>query len=429
MKLIHIADLHLGKSIYDISLLEDQKDWINKFLSDMDNDKPEAVLIAGDVYDRSNPNPEAMKLLDFFLTELADRKIKVMMIAGNHDNGSRLEYMSSLLKKSGIHVAGITEKEIKKVSLNDEYGEIDFWLLPYTTPASVERAFDKENREFKSYEEAYKYLLENQEIDKSKRNVLIAHQNITKDGLEAERSGSETMVGGSGQIDYRVLDDFDYAALGHIHAPGYVGREEVRYCGTPLCYHFDELDRVKKDENGIPLKGYLKVEIKEKGNISIESKYIKPLHIMKKVEGNYEELFKEETERKGSSEYVDVLIHDKRATAEVQAAFENLYRNKGSKKIHLGSDYRENNGISANTNLKKMSGDESMDELFKAFYAEGNNGAEPEDKDMEVLNKVSETVEEIEREGLNIRDLKKIDDKSIEKIKKIEDLVMKQEEE
>ena len=245
MKFLHLADLHLGKSIYGVSLIDngDQIFWARRFLEKAAALKPDAVVIAGDVYDRSAPSGDAVMLLNYILTELEQMDIPVMLIAGNHDSGQRLSFAGSILAKRRIYIAGSVDAEITHVTVSDKdgSGEVTFWLVPYLFPAAAAQKLGDDS--IGDYETAMRKLLERQGIDFSKRNVLVAHQNVTAGGREAGRGGSESMAGGVGQMDYRVFDGFDYVALGHIHASCSVGRREVRFAGSPLCYHFDETNR------------------------------------------------------------------------------------------------------------------------------------------------------------------------------------------
>ena len=236
MRFLHLADLHLGKSLHGISLLEsgDQADWVRRFLELSGELRPDAVLIAGDVYDRSAPSGDAVELLSELLSGLAQQGIPVLLTAGNHDSGQRLGFLKELLGKEGIHIAGTLPKggKLPCVTLQDPWGPVHFWLMPYVFPALVAQALEDES--IRDYDTAVRRLLQAQDIDFSERNVLIAHQNVTANGVECERGGSETMVGGLGEVDVSAFEGFTYVALGHIHAAYPVGRESVRYAGSPL---------------------------------------------------------------------------------------------------------------------------------------------------------------------------------------------------
>ncbi len=269
MKFLHLADLHFGKSIYGVSLLEkgDQPVWVERFLQLVCEIQPDVIVIAGDVYDRSSPSGEAVALLDSMITDLAEKEIPVIIVAGNHDSGQRLSFGGSLLAKQRIHISGVLSKELPCVTLSDQEGPVNFWLMPYIFPSLVAQRLEDES--IRDYDTAVRRLLELQKIDFSQRNVLIAHQNVTANGQESTRGGSESMVGGVGQVDYSVFEGFDYVALGHIHSSYPVGRETIRYAGSPLCYHFNETKQ--------PVKGPILVELGAKGTLpNIETKSIEP---------------------------------------------------------------------------------------------------------------------------------------------------------
>ena len=289
MKFLHISDLHFGKTMNELPLIkEDQPYWVKKFLETVDETEAEAVVIAGDVYDRSSPSADAVKLLDEMITSLAEKNVTVMMVAGNHDSGQKLSFASDILRKSGIYISGLLSedsKEIPHVTLSDDYGKITFWLIPYIFPAVVN---DILGTECKDYDSAFRKLLEHQNIDFSQRNVIIAHQNVTRNGIEAERGGSETMVAGVGGIEYTNFEKFEYTALGHIHAAQTVVKDNIRYAGSPLCYHFDETKFSKK--------GPVLVEVKEKGQaVQTEIIPIKPLHNVRVITDTYENIISSET--------------------------------------------------------------------------------------------------------------------------------------
>ncbi|MBR5093458.1 MAG: exonuclease SbcCD subunit D [Oscillospiraceae bacterium] len=285
MKFIHLADLHLGKSIHGISLIDsgDQPVWVEQFLELAERLQPDAVLIAGDVYDRSAPSGEAVQLLDRLLTRLAELEIAVLMVAGNHDSGQRLSFAGSLLAREKVHIGGILPPNgrLERVVLEDEHGPVSFWLMPYVFPALAAKALG--DGDIRDYDTAVRRLLAAQELPAGERKVLLAHQNVTYCGEEAPRGGSESMVGGLGQVDWHAFDAFDYVALGHIHAANAVGRESLRFAGSPLCYHFNETRQ--------PPKGPVLVELGAPGETpKIQMLHIPPLHPMRELRGSYEQL-------------------------------------------------------------------------------------------------------------------------------------------
>ena len=229
MKMIHLSDLHLGKRVNEFPMLEDQRHVLIEILSVMDAEHPQVVLIAGDVYDKSVPSAEAVQLFDWFLTELAQRKLEVFIISGNHDSAERIAFGSEIMQRSGIHLSPVYNGTVTPVALQDENGEVCFWLLPFIKPVHIRRFFEEETIE--SYTDAMRAAIRQMEIDPQKRNVLITHQFVTG----ASRCDSEEVsVGGADNVDAEVFDVFDYVALGHLHGPQNIGSEAIRYSGSPL---------------------------------------------------------------------------------------------------------------------------------------------------------------------------------------------------
>ncbi len=380
MRFLHLADLHFGKSIHGVSLLEngDQSFWTDRFLELAETLRPDAVLIAGDVYDRSAPSGDAVELLSRMLTALAERAIPVLLVAGNHDSVQRLAFARSLLEREGLHIARSLgeSSELSRVTLRDEYGPVTFWLMPYVYPALAAQTLGEES--FRDSDAAVRALLARQPLDFSQRNVLLAHQNVTANGVEALRGGSESMVGGVGQIDYHAFDGFDYVALGHIHAAYPVGRESVRYAGSPLCYHFDETRQ--------PPKGPLLVELGEKGEAPrIETRHIEPLHPMRELRGSYTELrddFLTDTRR---GEYLRVVLTDSRVTPEIALFFRGLCEARGSVLMELESEFRPFRGEAVGLSTRAVK-EKSVEELFADFYTERNDGVPPTERDLALLH-------------------------------------------
>ena len=275
MKLIHLSDLHLGKRVNEFSMLEDQKDILNKIIAVIEEEQPDAVLIAGDVYDKSVPSAEAVELFDEFLVQLANTKTQVFIISGNHDSAERLAFANRLIDASGIHLAPVYRGEVAPFSFKDEYGTVDLYMLPFVKPANVRRFFPEE--EIRSYEDALKAAICAMQVNEKNRSILITHQFVTG----ALVSDSEDLsVGGTDQVSAEVFKAFDYVALGHLHRPQNV-KENIRYCGTPLKYSFSEVNDVKS---------VTIAELKEKGSLSMWEIPLAPLHEMKEIKGNYTDL-------------------------------------------------------------------------------------------------------------------------------------------
>lgn len=247
MKFIHLSDLHIGKRVNEFSMIEDQKYILKVILNIIDDEKPDGVLIAGDVYDKSVPSAEAVQLLDDFLCRLAERKIPTYIISGNHDSAERLSFGGRLMDMSGIHLSPVYNGKVEPFTLTDEYGKVNIYMLPFIKPVNVRRFFP--DSEIESYTDAIKVAVDSMNVDEKERNIIVTHQFVTG----ASRSESEEIsVGGSDNVDASVFDAFDYVALGHIHGPQKIGRESVRYCGTPLM--FDSLVEQMKEIEGVTEK-------------------------------------------------------------------------------------------------------------------------------------------------------------------------------
>ena len=384
MRFLHLADLHFGKSIYGTSLLEngDQGAWVDRFLALAESIRPDAVVIAGDVYDRGAPSGDAVQLLSRMLTKLSALSIPVMMCAGNHDSVQRLSFASPLLALAGVHISGslYDDPMLSHVTLHDEHGPVTFWLMPYVFPALIAGALGDDS--LRDSDSAVRALLNAQPVDFSGRNVLIAHQNVTANGTPGERGGSESMVGGVGQIDYTVFDGFDYVALGHIHAAYPVGREAVRYAGSPLCYHFNETRQAAK--------GPLLVELGAKGEaVKVETLVIPPLHPMREIRGACEEIRDAELSDPRRGEYLRVVLTDRRVSPEIAAFFRELYQGRDSVLMELCSEFTQLSGAAGALERGDVE-QKSIEDLFGDFYTERSGGTPPADADAQLLTEAGE---------------------------------------
>lgn len=297
MKLIHLSDLHLGKRIYGYSMMEDQRYILEQILGIVENEKPEGVILAGDLYDKSIPPADAVRLFDWFLTELSRRNLSVFAISGNHDSAERIAFGSGLMSGKGVHLSPVYDGEVKKVELKDEYGPVYIWLLPFLKPVMVRQALKEEKIE--GYQNAVETVIGRMDMDPSKRNVIVAHQFVTGASLcESE----EINVGGLDQIGAEVFADFDYTALGHIHSPQRAGSDRIRYCGTPLKYSFSEAEQTKS---------VTVVELHEKGKVEIRTVPLTPLRDMRKIRGTYMELMSPSFYQAGNREdYMHITLTD-----------------------------------------------------------------------------------------------------------------------
>ena len=280
MKLIHLADLHLGKQVNGFSMMEDQRYILEEIIRMIRQEEADAVMIAGDVYDKPVTPAEAVSLFDEFLETLAKMGKEVFVISGNHDSAERLAFGSGLMNRSGIHISPVYSGEIQPVTVSDEYGEVNFWLLPFLKPVHVRRFIEdeKEKETVKTYDQALQYVLSHLPVDPQIRNILLTHQFITG----AKTSDSEDFsVGGIDHVEAEHFRPFDYTALGHIHRPQKAGSETIRYCGSPLKYSFSEADR----EKSVPV-----IELGKKGDISLRLEPLSPLHDMREIRGTYEQV-------------------------------------------------------------------------------------------------------------------------------------------
>ena len=396
MKILHLSDLHIGKTIHGINLIDsgDQSDWLDKLLTVLNRERPQAIVIAGDIYDRSAPSREALQLVSRMLTEFAALAWKpcVMMVAGNHDAGPMIDYLRSIVQRQNIHMAGMLEREMAHVTLEDECGSVTFWLMPYAYPASINQVL---GTAYRGYDEAFRAYLAAQDIDFGTRNVIVAHQNITAFGSEAQRGGSETFVGGVGGIDFTVFDGFEYAALGHIHAAQSVGRDAVRYAGSPLCYHFSELK--------YPDKGPVLVELGDKGTApTVTVCPIAPLHPMREVRGTLTELLDAERMNTAEGEYVRaVVLQEADGIGGYREAAEQLravLAEKGSLLLDIAV---ERVGERRETpEAVRDPGQKSVEELFREFWISRRDSG-PDDAECALLDFIAEQerVSDPERDG------------------------------
>ena len=356
MKLIHLSDLHLGKRVNEYSMLEDQEYILKKILGVIDEEKPDAVIIAGDVYDKSVPSAEAVRLFDDFLVSLSGRKLKVFVISGNHDSAERIAFGSRIMDAGGIHLSPVYDGAVKPVTLRDGFGEVEFYMLPFIKPAHVRRFFPE--REIASYTDALRCAVEAMQIDKAKRNVLITHQFVTG----ASRTESEEVsVGGTDNVDAEVFADFDYVALGHLHAPQNCDSERIRYCGTPLKYSFSEA----KDRKSVTV-----AELGEKGSLSVRTVPLIPRRDMVELKGTYMDLtyrpFYENTS--WQEDYTHITLTDEEDIPDAIGKLRTVYRNL----MKLSYDNARTRGNAA------VMGAEAVErktpfELFSEFYELQNN--------------------------------------------------------
>ncbi|MEG1196514.1 MAG: exonuclease SbcCD subunit D [Clostridia bacterium] len=317
MKLLHLSDLHIGKTVNGFSMLEEQQHAFEQIIGYIDAEKPDAVLIAGDVYDRAVPSVEAVRLFDNLLTALAAKEVAVLLISGNHDSPDRLNYASRLLLERKLHLCGVFDGTLRCVTLSDEYGPVHFWMLPFIKPFGVRGMF--EGRDIESYADAIAAAVQSADIDGSQRNVLLSHQFYTAAGRTPIRSESEiNPVGGLDAVDAGLLSAFDYVALGHLHGAQGVG-ENARYAGSPVKYSFSEWTQKKS----VTL-----VEMKEKGNLTITALPLRPLHDMRELKGTLAQLLSGEAmSQSGKEDYLHVILTDEEEVIDPMGKLRSFYPN------------------------------------------------------------------------------------------------------
>ena len=373
MKILHLSDLHLGKRVNEFSMIEDQEYILQRILEIVDEQRPDAIVMAGDIYDKSVPSAEAVTLFDEFLSRLSSRNSKVFIISGNHDSPERLAFASRLIAKSGIYLSPVYRGKVEPVVLTDEYGEIAFYMLPFIKPAHVRRFFPEE--EIDTYTDALRAAIAGMEIDQNRRNVLVTHQFVTG----ATRSESEEIsVGGTDNVDASVFEGFDYVALGHIHGPQNIGSERIRYCGTPLKYSFSEA----KHKKSVTV-----VTLREKGSLDLSFIPLIPRKDMREIKGSYAELTaKSYYEGMNREDYLHITLTDEEDIPEGMARLRVIYPNL------MKLDY-DNTRTRSSTKVESGAGAEAYSplELFGRLY-ELQNGSRPSEEQEAFLEKLAEEI-------------------------------------
>lgn len=379
MKILHLSDLHIGKTILEQSLLEDQDYMLKQIIKIIEDEKIEIVLIAGDVYDRSVPSSEAVNLLDEFLNVLIKKlKVKVLIISGNHDSKERLNFGSKIFENDGLFIQTNYEGKIRQVNLEDEYGKINFYMMPFVKPIDVKKYFDEE---LESYNDAFSKIIENEDINKNERNIIIAHQFITSGTFSPEQCESETLVlGGSENVDISKFDDFDYVALGHIHGPQRIGRDTARYSGTMLKYSFSEVNHKKS---------VVIIDFKEKENLDFKLVSLNPLRDMRVIEGPLEELIKPENyEGTNQNDFIRAIITNEEPVYDAITQIRKVYPNT------LRLDIKNAKTVlNLESNLTQIDNIKQKDELelFEEFFKFQNN-VDLNEKQKEIMKSIIENM-------------------------------------
>lgn len=368
---MHLADLHLGKRVNGFSMMEDQEYILNRILEIMEEEQPDGLLIAGDVYDKTIPPAEAVRLMDDFLTAVAAKGVPVFLISGNHDSAERVAFGHQLMQGSGIWISPVYDGTIEHHTLEDRWGEVNIYLIPFLRPSVVRSFFP--DAEIGDYTDALRTIIQELPLDASKRNVVLAHQFVTAAGALPETCDSEQLsVGGLDRVDGSVFSPFDYTALGHLHGPQRVGSETIRYAGSPLKYSFSELHQKKS---------VTVAELREKGETEIRQIPLHPRREMTELRGPFEEIMAE-ARKKGApqTDYYHVILTDETDVVDALSRLREYYPNI----MLLDYDNRRTRSQKEVEQLDRVE-ERTPGELFAALY-EQQNGQEMNPDQKEYLD-------------------------------------------
>lgn len=367
---MHLADLHLGKRVNGFSMMEDQEYILNRILEIMEEEQPDGLLIAGDVYDKTIPPAEAVRLMDDFLTAVAAKNVPVFLISGNHDSAERVAFGHQLMQGSGIWISPVYDGTIRHHTLEDRWGEVNIYLIPFLRPSVVRSFFP--DVEIEDYTDALRTIIEDLQVDTSRRNVVLAHQFVTAAGALPETCDSEQLsVGGLDRVDGSVFSPFDYTALGHLHGPQRVGSETIRYAGSPLKYSFSELHQKKS---------VTVAELREKGVAEIRQIPLQPRREMIELRGTFEEILAE-ARQKGEprTDYYHMILTDETDVVDALSRLREFYPNI----MLLDYDNRRTRSQKEVEQLDRVE-ERTPGELFAALY-EQQNGQEMQPDQKEYL--------------------------------------------
>ncbi len=378
---MHLADLHLGKFLLEQSLIEDQRYILKEIKQIVQEQAIDAVMICGDVYDKAVPSIEAVRLFSEFLTELYHLKVKVLVISGNHDSKDRLSFGNELFIDNGVYIEGVFHGCLRKVTFQDEYGDINVYMLPFVKPIDVRKYYPEEFID--SYQDSINCIIKNTEIDLNERNIIMVHQFVTANGVEIERSDSEIIsLGGIDNVDVLSFSDFDYVAMGHVHKAQKLLRDTARYAGSPLKYSFSEVFQKKS----VPI-----INLHEKGNIEIELVPLVPVREMRKIMGKLEQLIdKDIVNGEDSNDYIQAILTNEDYVMDVIGKLRNVYPNI------LRLEYQNTRTTSLNGGKNSASGDitkRSEFELFQEFY-QNQNHVEFDDERVRIVNKIIKEIKD-----------------------------------
>lgn len=368
---MHLADLHLGKRVNGFSMMEDQEYILNRILEIMEEEQPDGLLIAGDVYDKTIPPAEAVRRMDDFLTAVAAKHVPVFLISGNHDSAERVAFGHQLMQGSGIWISPVYDGTIRHHTLEDRWGEVNIYLIPFLRPSVVRSFFP--DVEIEDYTDALRTIIEDLQVDTSRRNVVLAHQFVTAAGALPETCDSEQLsVGGLDRVDGSVFSPFDYTALGHLHGPQRVGSETIRYAGSPLKYSFSELHQKKS---------VTVAELRAKGETEIRQIPLQPRREMIELRGTFEEIL-EEARKKGEpqTDYYHMILTDETDVVDALSRLREYYPNI----MLLDYDNRRTRSQKEVEQLDRVE-ERTPGELFAALY-EQQNGQEMDSNRKEYLD-------------------------------------------
>ena len=387
MKVLHVSDLHIGKRVNGMSMLDDQRYILRQILDIAEKCQVSVLLIAGDVYDKASPSAEAVTVFDAFLTDAVAAGLRVLAIPGNHDSAERIAYAQGLLEKQGVCLPPVYAGEVERVKLEDEHGPVEFWLLPFLKPGDVRRFFpDEEIGD--DYSAALRAVLGACAIDQGKRNVVLSHQLVTAYGTAPDRADDEIKLGGMDNVDVSVYDAFDYVALGHVHRPQRVGRDTVRYSGSPLKYSFSEARYGKS----VAL-----VELREKKSgdevgecVSFELIPLVPLHDVREIRGTLADVLAMGAE----SDYLHITLSDEHPQLDAMAKIHEVFPNA------MMLDYNNVTVLIDRPQTQLTADPDSMDtlDLFSAFY-ESQVGNSLDDEQRAFARKLIAKVEDSAAKG------------------------------
>ena len=375
MRFLHLADLHLGKVLHKQNLLEDQKFILHEILQIAEERQIDAVLIAGDVYQRNAPSAEAMTLFSNFITEFTIRHLPCYIISGNHDSAERIAYLAPLAQRSNVYISGADTAKIYQYACSDAYGEIILHLMPFTTPMQMRAAAPDQADEIQTYHDAIRILMQNHTVDTRKRNILIAHQFLT--GAQVCDS-EELAIGGLDQVSASLFDDYDYVALGHLHGPQQVERPEIRYAGSPLMYSFSEVHQ---------RKSVTIVDLLEKGHVHIETVPLKPLRNMQILSGSFEDLMK----MPRCEDYVQLTVTDPvppvNAARALRTVFPNCLQTLFAQSADDPEMFRTSQSVPQSSDFLT---------LLQEFYAAQHDGAALSDAQNQIVRKILDALDQKE---------------------------------